>query len=65
MKIWDADKGKHVEMPKEMQEFINDIVSVYHKHGLSLAHEDTGGSFEIQRFSEKNVEWLKNAYKNY
>lgn len=65
MKNRDADKREHVEMPGEMQDFINDIISVYHRHGLSLAHEDIGGNFEIQKFSDKNVEWLKNAYKAY
>lgn len=65
IEIWDTKKGKHIEMPKEILDFINDIISVYHKHGLSLAHEDIGGCFEIQRLSDENIEWLKNAYKDY
>ena len=44
------------------EEFLNDIVEVYKKHNLSLAHEDIQGGFIIQDFKEENVVWLKQAY---
>ena len=44
------------------EEFLNDIIEVYKKHNLSLAHEDIEGAFVIQDYKEKNIEWLKQAY---
>lgn len=47
-------------IPREDKEkFINDIVKVYEKHGLSLAHEDSQGAFIIQEYKEDNIGWLR------
>ena len=42
----------------KMQSFLNDIIEVYKKHGLSLSHEDSQGAFIIDEFKEDNVRWL-------
>lgn len=47
---------------KKAKEFIEDIIEVYKKHNLSLAHEDTGGCFEIRNYTDFNIKWL-NHYK--
>lgn len=52
-------------IPQEMRDFIFEIIGVYNKYGLSISHEDKGGSFTIQKFDRGNVEWLKDAYKDY
>lgn len=44
-----------------IDEFLNELESLYHKYGLSLAHEDTHGAFIIQKFSESNVVWMRAA----
>lgn len=52
-------------IPQEMRDFIFEIIGVYNKYGLSIGHEDKGGNFVIQKFERSNVEWLKDAYKDY
>ena len=48
----------------DIEGFINDIVKVYQKYGLSLAHEDSQGSFLVEKYDDSNIEWLKNARRN-
>ena len=49
-------------IPREDKEkFINDIIEVYKRHGLSLAHEDEQGAFIVQEFKEDNIGWLRQA----
>lgn len=64
-KVWDRINGRMVEMPKEMEDFLNDIESVCKKHGLSISHEDYHGAFLIEKYSEENIEWLLGAGKFY
>ena len=61
MKIWDLNKSEEIEQPKEMKEFIK----VMKKYNLSISHEDSHGSFIIEKYEEYNIKWLKNAMKNY
>ena len=49
---------KHVE---DFNLFIDDVLKVYEKHSLSIAHEDEHGSFIVEKFSQTNVEWLQVA----
>ena len=65
MKIWDLIRSKKIETPTEMNAFFSDIVDVYKKHGLSIAHEDYHGAFIVEPYSELNVKWLKSAHKGY
>jgi hypothetical protein len=44
--------------------FIEDVVAVEKKHGLSLSHEDGHGAFMVEEHSEGNEEWLKAARDN-
>jgi hypothetical protein len=41
------------------EQFVSDLIAVYIKHGMSLAHEDSQGAFIIEPYSEYNVKWLK------
>ena len=65
MKIWDLNKSEEIEQPKEMKEFIDEIIKVMKKHNLSISHEDSHGRFIIEKYDEYNIRWLKNAMKNY
>jgi hypothetical protein len=64
-RVWDRTKSCVVDMPKEMEDFLNDIKAVCEKHGLSISHEDYHGAFLIERYDENNIEWLFNASKSY
>ena len=48
MKRWDRDQGKEIEAP-DVDAFLNDLVSVCRKHGMSLGHEDPHGGFLVHR----------------
>lgn len=62
---WDCKKHAFIETPREMQAFLNEIVEVCKRHGLSISHEDYHGAFIIERYCEDNIEWLTSAHKNY
>lgn len=46
---------------EKIKVFLDDIEAVCRKHGLSISHEDYQGGFVIEKFSLKNMTWLKNA----
>ena len=53
-KVWDVIKGDMVDMPKEMEDFLNDIKAVCEKHGLSISHEDYHGEvFTVEEYAEE------------
>lgn len=64
-RVWDRTKICEVDMPKEMEDFLNDIKSVCEKYGLSISHEEYHGSFLIEEYDEDNIRWLFDAVKNY
>ena len=63
--IWDGTKSCRIDMPKEMEDFLNDIKTICKKHNLSIAHEDYHGGFLIEEYDEDNIEWLFGASKCY
>ena len=63
--VWDSTKSCRVDMPKEMENFLNDIKMICKKHNLSISHEDYHGTFLIEEYNEDNVEWLFCAGKCY
>jgi hypothetical protein len=55
--------NKHIESENAaVDAFIEDLVTVYRKHNMSVSHEDGHGSFVIEPFSELNVEWISQAH---
>lgn len=62
MKNWDCNTNKFVETSKELKRFFKDIENVCKKHGYSISHEDGHGAFEIEGYSDDNINWLKNAH---
>jgi hypothetical protein len=64
-KVWDIFEHKIIDMPPKMETFLNDIIAVYKKHGLSLGHEDSHGCFLVAEFCQDNVDWLLEAFKCY
>jgi len=47
---------------KELKRFFKDIENVCKKHGYSISHEDEHGAFVIERYSDYNIDWLKDAF---
>jgi hypothetical protein len=45
----------------EIDAFLEEIVAVCKKHGLSIGHEDTNGGFRIHKYDEAKVRWLREA----
>lgn len=41
--------------------FINEIIAVYKKYGLSLSHEDAQGGFIIEKYKDENINWLRES----
>ncbi|MFK7678754.1 hypothetical protein ACI3ER_11990 [Bacillus sp. Wb] len=50
---------------KKFNDFIDDIVKVYEKHNMSIAHEDGHGAFIVEDLEEENIKWLKDAIKQF
>lgn len=48
-------------MSDPVTSFLDDLVSVYEKHHLSLSHEDGQGAFIVQPLSQGNIRWLRDA----
>jgi hypothetical protein len=64
MKRWDCTKNIKVEC-SDIDAFIEDIIVICKKHGMSIAHEDGHGAFQIEVSSETNFDWLRAADKNF
>lgn len=61
MERWSSKKGDNIES-KKIDAFIEEVIAVSKKHGLSISHEDGHGAFEIEKFSEANASWLRHAH---
>ena len=49
----------------EVEAFLNEIEAVCRKHDLSILHEDTQGAFEIRRFDDQAMTWLRGSSHSY
>jgi hypothetical protein len=62
MQNWDCNKGYYIETPEKIKSFFNEIEDVCKKYGYSIGHEDGHGAFEIDKYCETNIKWLKDAH---
>jgi hypothetical protein len=58
---WSSRKGEEVWNPK-VNSFIEDVLAVCRKHGLSISHEDRYGAFTVEYFDQKLADWLQAAH---
>lgn len=65
MDIYDKKIKKIITMPEEIQDFFDGLEKLCRVHNISISHEDEQGSFVLERYDGKNIEWIKNAIKNY
>lgn len=61
MKRWNSATSGYVENAK-VDAFLEEIVAVCQKHGMSISHEDGHGSFLIEKYSEMTRDWLLDAH---
>lgn len=61
MKNWDNNKKNFIETPKKLIDFFNEIDNICKKYNYSISHEDEHGAFEIEKYNDININWLKNA----
>mgnify|MGYP003590568770 CR=1 FL=1 len=49
------------QIEEKRKEFLDELLQVCKKHGLSLGHEDTQGSFLIHPYNKHDADWLTDA----
>lgn len=62
---WYGDNYKIEKKPQEVLDFLDEIETVCKKYGISISHEDTGGAFKLERYSQDTMDWLKQTDKGY
>jgi hypothetical protein len=60
MKRWNRHAADSLEA-HDIDAFLDEIEAVCRKHGLSIGHEERTYAFEIEEFSESDMNWLKLA----
>jgi hypothetical protein len=60
---YNSKLGKEIDTPK-IDAFLEEVNSVCIKHGFSIMHEDTGGNFEVAKYSSDDSDWLLGANDN-
>jgi hypothetical protein len=65
MKTWNCNTNEFIETPEKQVKFIKEIEEICKKYDLSISHEDRHGAFEIDKFSQDNIDWLKAAHVNW
>ena len=51
-----------IDMPKEMEDFLEDIHKVYKKHNLALTHTDCGCSFCVDEYDRYDTNCLFESF---
>jgi ubiquinone/menaquinone biosynthesis C-methylase UbiE len=60
MKRYHRGESKSVEN-EEIDAFLQEIARICKEHGFSLSHEDTHGSFIVEKYDKDNIQWLMQA----
>ena len=60
MRRWFAHKRAY-GTNRKVDEFLKDVETSCRTFGLTIAHEDSGGSFVIVPYNEDLATWLQNA----
>jgi hypothetical protein len=63
--IYDKKIKKIITMPEEILDFFDGLEKLCRAHNISISHEDAQGGFVLEKYDQKNMEWIKNAIKNY
>ena len=57
---WNNTKGLRETIPG-VDNFLDEVIKVCKKHGMSISHEDTHGSFIVTPYKEWITEWFLSA----
>ena len=60
MKRLNTKLGKDVENTA-VDAFLAEVLDVCKKHGFSISHEDGGGAFIVEEYSQAHANWLSQA----
>ena len=60
MKRWNTRDNRNEESPK-IDAFLEEVIEVCRKHGMSISHEDGHGSFLVVPFSDGDADCLMHA----
>jgi len=60
-KRWNNVTNKREPSKAEIEAFLDAVEAVCKTHGFSIGHEDGHGSFEINKYDEDNILWLRDA----
>jgi predicted Zn-dependent peptidase len=63
--IYDKKIKKVITTPEEIKDFLDALEKLCRAHNISISHEDTQGGFVLEKYDKKNIEWVRNAIKNY
>lgn len=58
---WDIESLKEKLNEYKPYQFIDTICDVCKDYGFSISHEDSQGSFIIEKYDDGNINWFKNA----
>lgn len=61
MESWNVKTKKFIPTPEKQIKFVEEIESICKKYELSISHEDSQGSFIIDKFNQYNIKWLQSA----
>jgi hypothetical protein len=62
MKRFSTKAKSHRRESPDVDKFLEEVLLVCRKHGMTISHEDSGGAFKVEGPSEFNLDWLWNAY---
>lgn len=65
MKSWNYKTSEFMETPEKLIKFMEELEALYKKYDLSIAHEDQQGGFIIEKYSDFNMDWMKEADVNF
>ena len=65
MKSWTYKTSEFIETPEKLIKFMQELEALYKKYDLSIAHQDQGGGFIIEKYSDFNMEWMKECTVNF
>ncbi len=63
-KCWDNKLEEFVEMPAEMEAFLQELDGVCQKHGFAIVLSDMD-ELQVERYTGKNSFWLRHINKAY
>ena len=61
MESWDINKNKNIITPVRVIFFLNAIDNICKKYNFSISHEDSHGSFILEKYNDYNIKWLKDC----